>query len=58
MMSDLVEAYLMTSMNEGTSTATPKIPATSPLCDRERPNIKMQKTGAKDFSIAKASPRF
>jgi hypothetical protein len=46
MMSDLVEAYLMTSMNEGTSTATPKIPATSPLCDRERPNIQIQKTGA------------
>jgi hypothetical protein len=57
-MSNLVEVYLMTSMNEGISTATLKIPATSPICDRERPNIKTQKTGAKDSSIAKASPRF
>ena len=28
------------------------------LCESARPNIKMQKTGAKDASIAKVSSRF
>jgi hypothetical protein len=57
-MSNLVEAYLMTSMNEGISTVTPNSLAASPICDSDRPNIKMQKTGAKDSSITKASPSF